>query len=120
MKLISLLMAIMLVGCATVDDTHKNAPSAKTLFIPNSSPQKIANCAANEMRVKYPNAIVIEKEGIYYLNVIIETILATSCIAEISFIPKHNGTFIELRRRSHTTQWQENYLWDCVEKCAGK
>ncbi len=119
MKLIAIMsILVVVVGCATFDDIRQNAPT-KTLFIPDSSPQKVANCAAYEMRAKYPNANLIEKEGVYFLNANIETILQTSPLAEISFKPKENGTFIELRRRA-ATQWQENNLWDCVVKCAGK
>jgi hypothetical protein len=120
-SVVSLVVAFF-VGCTTFGDIRKSDP-VKSVFVIDSSPKKLANCASYELSDNF-NSTLIEKQGTYYILVGFKGLGYPYDIGEVLFQPHDgNGTVIELRISplfNIGAKRALNDIWGCVVKCTDK
>jgi hypothetical protein len=121
MKLISLVMVIMLVGCATVSDIRKFDP-VETI-VSHKSAKKMHNCFVQSPAMQEGSAMAnalrlvqTEDDGIYTVTAYTDNLFFTSVDAVIVFKPKDDGgCIIEMRKGSRPgmVDFYRNYIMTC-------
>ena len=121
MKLISLVLIILLAGCATVSDVRKSDP-VETI-ISRKSAKKMHNCFVQSPALTEGSAIFnpirmvqTEDDGVYTVTAYTDNLLFTSVDAVIVFKPKDDGgCIIEIKKgtRPGMVDFCRNYLMSC-------
>lgn len=121
MKLISLVLVIMLMGCATVSDVRKSDP-VETI-VSRKSAKKMHNCFVQSPAMQEGSAMAnplrlvqTEDDGIYTVTAYTDNLFFTSVDAIIVFKPKDDGgCTIEMRKgtRPGMIDFYRTYLISC-------
>lgn len=121
MKLISLVLVIILAGCATVSDVRKSDP-VETI-ISSKSAKKMHNCFVQSPALQEGSAIFnplrmvqTEDGGVYTVTAYTDNLLFTSVDAVIVFTPKDDGgCIIEIRKgtRPGMVNFYRTYIVTC-------
>jgi hypothetical protein len=124
MKLVSLVLAIMLIGCATVSDVRKSDPVETILS--RKSAKKMHNCFVQSPALQEGSAIFnplrmvqTEEDGVYTVTAYTDNLMFTSVDTVIMFKPKDDGgCIVEIRKgtRPGMVDFYRKYLIDCDAK----
>lgn len=113
-------------GCAPTVTDIRNSNPVRMMSSPKP-PQKVANCVSYEAQAEagtltqYWHLVnMTERDGIYNLAVVRNTLISLTVMGELTVRPDgQGGSLIEYRCVS-IVQGGIDHFWDYVKKCADK